>query len=39
MLYKVYLAEKNNPVKGDWIKLLEKDKDEFNFKIEDDDLI
>ena len=30
MLYKVYIAQKNKPVKGDWIKLLDEDKKEFN---------
>ena len=39
MIYKVYDAERNKPVKGDWIHLLEKDKKEFDIVIEDDEML
>ena len=39
MLYKVYIAQKNKPVRGDWVKLLDEDKKEFNLKsMSDNDL-
>jgi len=36
MLYKVYLAQKNNLVKGDWVLQLNKDKKEFDLDLEDE---
>ena len=38
MLYKAYLAQKMNSVKGVWVKLLEKDKKDFDLDIEDEEL-
>ena len=39
MLFKVYTAQKNKPVRGDWVKLLDEDKQEFNLKsVSDNDL-
>ena len=38
MLSKVYMAQKNKPVKGDWYKLLEEDKKEFGFELTDEKL-
>ena len=38
LLKKVYKAQKNQPVKGDWVKTLEDDKAAFQIELNDDDL-
>ena len=38
LLYRVYLAQKLSPVRGDWITLLEKDKDQFGINLSDEDV-
>ena len=38
MIYRVYLAQKLSPVAGDWVNLLEKDKEEFQIKISDEEI-
>ena len=38
LLNKFYNAQKNEPVSGDWINQLEKDKKEFNINYNDTDL-
>ena len=38
LLRKFYEAQKNQPVKGDWVNLLEKDKEEFNIYKNDDEI-
>ena len=38
LLRKFYQAQKNQPVKGDWITLIEKDKNDFNISYKDEEL-
>ena len=38
LIYRVYLAQKLSPVRGDWITLLEKDKDQFGINLSDEDV-
>ena len=38
MIFKVYYAQKLSPVCGDWIELLEKDKEQFGINISDDEV-
>ena len=38
LLNKFYQAQKNMPVKGDWINLIENDKKDFNISYNDNDL-
>ena len=38
MLYKFYIAQKESPVKGDWVNLLNNDKAEFGIDEDDEKL-
>ena len=38
LVYRVYAAQKCCPVNGDWIKLLEADKQEFGISLSDDEI-
>ena len=38
MIYKVYRAQKLSPVFGDWIQLLDKDKQQFGILVTDEDI-
>ena len=38
MINKVYRAQKLSPVSGDWVLLLEEDKQMFNIKMADDEV-
>ena len=38
LLHKFYSSQKNDPVNGDWINTLERDKKDFNIKYSDEDL-
>ena len=39
MLFKVYEGQKNNPVNGDWVNSLNKDKEDFGIEMDNDNLI
>ena len=38
MLYRVYIAQRVSPVQGDWVKLLDFDKEMFNISMDDEDI-
>ena len=38
MINRVYRAQKLSPVSGDWVQLLEEDKQMFNIKMTDDEV-
>jgi hypothetical protein len=38
LLYRVYFAMKNEPIKGDWINIVRKDMEEIDIKFSDDEI-
>ena len=38
LLYRVYSAMKNEPIKGDWINIVRKDMEEMDIKFSDDEI-